>query len=349
MMHHLTNNKICNINDAAQKRRRMLRKAVKQMLYTCPKTDFSKMNISSMYLFFMNGDYVSIEKNEILGVSIRLYDSLVSSGNAFSPIAESGTIRLRIQKVAPKGGCHVVYNENEFRKGRKLYIEKRCAVEGELSHVWFLDKNCWHRELYGDLAAHIDGGELVLEFLPSRLPKPADAAHHSISLAPINDVEKIHRIDLSFENCESFTVYQSEIADIQLHFSKELIWDSSSYIRNAVAGYIRLRIDPDYNREACLSANWRYPNVPATKARLEKRLCGNGIDNVDICHLYVHYMHPGYGNLLEEKIDFPQLYDKRRTDEEYDPEYVTGYAKRQADGSILITFGKRLKRCVRKK
>ena len=64
---------------------------------------------------------------------------------------------------------------------------------------------------------------------------------------------------------------------------------------------------------------------------------------MDICHLYVTYASEGYGDCLCERISLNDINPQNliETDEEdrWDNyEYVSGYAEKQPDGTILINF-----------
>ena len=44
--------------------------------YTYPKKEFDKKDVNFMYVFFDNGDYISINGSEVVELEIRLYDRL---------------------------------------------------------------------------------------------------------------------------------------------------------------------------------------------------------------------------------------------------------------------------------
>ena len=78
---------------------------------------------------------------------------------------------------------------------------------------------------------------------------------------------------------------------------------------------------------------------------METRLCRDRIDDIDICHLYVEYKHAGYCRSYEECLcveDIRPMEEIEREEEENGfGSYISGYAKREKDGSILIVFGKK--------
>ena len=81
--------------------------------------------------------------------------------------------------------------------------------------------------------------------------------------------------------------------------------------------------------------------------KLTGRLCGKkGRGLIDICHLYVNYNHGGYGMEYNECIEVNDVRDfDAMSDEEYAEweeecdDFISGYAEKQDDGSVLIVFG----------
>ena len=67
--------------------------------------------------------------------------------------------------------------------------------------------------------------------------------------------------------------------------------------------------------------------------------------NIDICNLYFSNYYCGYGLEREEVIglkDLSKYPDNYGEDEvDYNIPNISGYAKKQKDGSILIMFGKK--------
>ena len=141
---------------------------------------------------------------------------------------------------------------------------------------------------------------------------------------------------MDFENCEGIEIFREEIQEMQINFEKELEWGSSSFVRKLRNGFIRLKFNKNIT--------WRKSNLyPVsgrnTLAKIEKRLCGKGRSEIDICHLYITYDYVGYGIDLEECV---QIDDIRPIQEQEEDEwnYISGYAEKQKDGSIMIVFGK---------
>ena len=148
---------------------------------------------------------------------------------------------------------------------------------------------------------------------------------------------------LDFENCEVIDVFQDEIKEINFNFEKKLDWNADGYVRVIKNGYLCLKFDKSYN-DARKAYVFVKNNKPTLKD-LEKRICGKGEDDIDICNLYITNYYCGYGLEQEEVItlnnlsEYPENYSEE--DEfDYDIPYVSGYAQKQKDGSILITFGK---------
>ena len=313
--------------------------------YTYPKRKYKKSDVKFMYVFFDNGDHVSLDGKEIAELSINVYDRLVRHGKGVSPVAESGVIKLKIGSKKFLYEDSSVYNPQEYKKNRKMYIESRCTSEGGITKVWFFDELNWHNVVIGNIQAKMDGEYLTLEFLPQPLMGGAASDTHSVQLAGL-DREGIIDIDLDFENCESFYVYHSELSEVNVNFDNELIWGAGDLYRSIKSGYIRIKLEDLLSRHAYSFFNKRF-----TTKYCEKRLCGmNSNAKHDICHLYVTYRHPGSGNYLQECIEIEDIrpdeelaeIEKRYEKGEYGfaSDYVGGHCIKLDDGSIVITFGK---------
>ena len=229
----------------------------------------------------------------------------------------------------------------EYKLDRKAYLENRCLNEGGLYYIRLFNHDNWHDGIFGDIVAYKDGDDVVLSFQANRTYGTANQKHHTV-MAPNVTKQVVEKIDLDFENCDSIEIFQEEIIDMQINFEKELEWNSSCYGRQVRSGFIRLK----FNKEI----TWRKADVYGgtirnTVKNFEKRLCGKGEDVIDICNLYVTYQYAGYS---WNKIEHISTNDVRSTLEiESDAEkygfdtYVSGYAKKEDDGSILIVFGKK--------
>ena len=127
-------------------------------MYTVKKVDFSKKRAEYLYVFFENGDYVSIDGAELIDVSVSLYDKLVRHNDGFSAVAESGYIEFKISERDPENyhGCFVC-DPILYDDCRKEYIEQLCLEISCITEIWFFDKLNRHRELIGNFKAEKTG------------------------------------------------------------------------------------------------------------------------------------------------------------------------------------------------
>ncbi len=322
--------------------------------YVYPKKQYEKKDIEFMYLFFDNGDYVSLNGSEVVEIKVNLYDRLVWGERGVCPVAESGYIKLKVEKTNKAIYNETfLYNSKDHKRDRKGYIEHRCVLEGGIKSVRLFNKNNFHDTIYGNIAGEMDGEFLVLKFLS--LPNFGSVSSDKNAIF-LNDISKdlIESINLDFENCEYFTVYNDEIQDIQLQFEKELVWGSDDLYRNIKSGYIKLKFDKEkkYRRINFLD------DGKFTVKQLEQRLCGKkGQAPHDICHLYVKYYYAGYGLSRTEIIEAEDIrsdeeleqIDKSEEEGDYDLDYfIGGYCKKQNDGTLIITFGKNAEELLKK-
>lgn len=322
--------------------------------YQYPKRTYTKNNVSSMYIFFENGDFLEIAGSEIYDLQINTYDKLVREGRGVSPVAEKGYIKLKIcDKASFFRKSYEVYNPDQIKKGRKSYMENRCMTESIIYKLWLFDSNNWHNVILGNIKAKMEDGFLIFEFLPLSLMSEASGEMHYINLGNITK-DKVFKIDLDFENCESFVVYNSEIEEINIKCDNNLEWDGGDLCRSVESGYIKIKLDKSYaSRENSL-----FDDENLKIKDFERRLCGNkGEACHDICHLYIDYYHSGYGTALSECVVVNDIisdeeYAKREQqamEEEYTYyEYRSGYCKKLKDGSIIIAFGKNAEKTIKK-
>lgn len=324
------------------------------MQYTISKNFFREKDTEFLYVFFENGDYISLSGTELKAYAVNLYDKLVRYDNGFCAVAESGFIRLKIQNQVDfcYNGCFL-HDPEAYEQDRKKYIENRCVNESRITEIRLFDRNHWHYTLLGNCRATMNGAYLQLEFVPQPQMGKASSTEHCVCLGDVK-TEAVSHIDLDFENCESFYVYDKEISDIHLEFEKELEWGSDKLYRKIRGGYIKLKLRKCYNTRS----NHLYDDKNLKKRDFERRLCGKkGFAHHDICHLYVHYNGTGFGASVSECI----VPDDMKSDEDIDRlerkenetgnlcyRFESGYSKKLKDGTIILTFGKGAKRTLAK-
>jgi len=310
--------------------------------FVCPKKEFKKKEISKAQVFFRNGDYFELSGSEIVDINLQFYDTLIANEKGFSPVVKSGYIKCKFDKLAPRYDSSLLYNLKEYKKDRKTYLEERCVNEGGLYYIRLFNRNNWHDGIFGDIVAYKDGDIVILSFQANRTYGTADKEYHTV-MAPNVTKQVVEKIDLDFENCDSFEIFQEEILDMQINCKKQLGWSSSSYGREISNGFIRLKLNKEleWRRVNVYDSNEKIPNIK----KLERRICGDGEDEIDICHLYVTYRYAGYCKNYEECIDINDIRSMEEIpdidEEDVNPCFISGYAKKENDGSILIVFGKK--------
>ena len=171
--------------------------------YFYPKKKFESKEISKAYIFFKNGDFLEIGKNEIIDISINFYDSLVWNGRESSPVVESGFLKLRIQPQKARCESRFLYNPKEGSKDRKEYIKNRLTKEGLIDRICLFNENNWHDTLFGDCFAEQSGDYLFIKYKPNDLYGSCEGESSTVKLGVVSK-SVIAKIDLDFENCESF-------------------------------------------------------------------------------------------------------------------------------------------------
>lgn len=324
--------------------------------YFYPKMKYTKNEVSFMYVFFENGDFLEIKGSEIINFSINVYDKLIRSHKGYNPVVASGYFKLKIcNKPKFVQSSHSLYNDADFKKDRKSYIENRCTNESRITEIWLFNSNNWHKVLHCELKAKMDGDFLLFEFIPQPQMGAYQSENHYVNVGNVKK-EDIHHIDLDFENCESFVVYNDEIEEVNINFDDQLKWGSGDLCRKALGGYIKIKLDKGFlPRQNCLFGNEKgLKNID-----FERRLCGKkGEDIHDICHLYIDYYHAGYGGIQASECvevddaktaeELEELEKKEEQTGETYYYYEGGYCKKTKDGSIIIAFGISAKNTINK-
>ena len=313
--------------------------------FTYPKRKYDKKDIQYMYLFFDNGDYVSIGGEEIVDLSVNVYDKLVWHGKGVSPVAAGGFVKLKVGNTGkyPYNQAFL-YDYARYKLNRKRYIEQRCISE-YLTEMWFFDELNWHNVVKGTIKAKMEGEYLILEFLPHPLMGSASGEVHSVNLGAI-ERKNIRSIDLDFENCESFDIYNNEILEMKLDLDEQLDWGAGDLYRVVRGGYMRIKLDENYIPRRNHMFNYFFDNKKMKNKDYEQRLCGKkGRCEHDLCHLYISYLHVGCGHMFTECVEISDIRPDEELDRIYEeddrlvPDYIGGHCAKLQDGSIVIAFG----------
>ena len=319
------------------------------------KKVFDAQEVKFIRVVFDNGEFIPFASNEIADMNVRLYDRLVIHNNDICPVAESGAIELNVSKrIDYAFDSAIVYDVDAYEKDRVAYIKNRFA-QGGISYVMLFNDDNWHRSLHGNIVAESEGKNSVIKFVPIPNFGASGGEYNTICLNDIElkDISKIH---IDFENCDSFTVYDSEIESMNIVLRDKLDWNSHDYCRVIESGYIEICFDEMFSgRQANIYFN--DPHKIASIKKLKKRLCGKDrIEAHDICHLYITYQYNGYGFANEECLEVPEIFDESELRRRYEIEdnqstdsvdcYFGGYARRTKYNTVLITFGKNAKKIM---
>ncbi len=291
--------------------------------YTLAKRDFSKIEI-----YFDNGNYVTVNDFEIVRSNIFVYGRLVWHDNEICRVAYKGEIVLNIDDSYKTEDYELCISDpDNYRKGRKRYIETRCKNGIIVKTVIYTVYNNSRFTLLGNVRIwNCDDGFCIgyLTYLDGDM---GGCSEHYIDLPDITK-SSAGIVTLNFENCETVAVYHDEIVDIKLEYSRELYAEcSGEFFRLVTGGYIRIAFIDRANRDGVV---YSVDDISA----IEKRLCSKSGESIhDICNLYIS--HGGYKEerLVVNPVEFIPL------------ELCNcGICKRLSDGSVLIAFGKNAER-----
>ena len=306
------------------------------MNYYYKKNFYTPKQVEFAYLFFDNGDYITLNKSEIVDFKFEFYDKMVWFDTSITPVAKSGFIKLKISKYkSSRYDSQYVNNIKEYNENRKKYIENLCCDDSGIVNIRFFDNNNWHKSVCGKFVGRIENKYLILSVEEIWNNIPSTSENFSISL---NSIEKsiINKINLDFENCEHFDIFKHEIVDLKLNLNEKLDEDSSDYKRQLINGYIKVKLDPEITyRNISLASNVKYPKVKHIKERL---IDGDEKTTHNICHLYINYEYAGFGTAREESITVNgDWIDDKTIDEDY-AYLVSGYCIKEKNDVIGIYF-----------
>ena len=140
---------------------------------------------------------------------------------------------------------------------------------------------------------------MILSFQENKAYGSYDKEYHTVNACNLTK-SVVEKIGLDFENCDGFDIYAEEIQEMNINFEKELQWNSSCFGREIINGFIRLKLNKklEWRHVNVYNCNEKIPNIK----KLERRLCGKGLDDCDICHLYVEYVLKMMGLVCLTKI-----------------------------------------------
>lgn len=324
------------------------------MEYIVKKKEFKKEDINFMEIFFDNGECLFIPKDEIIDISLKLYDKLVigtNYWNSFCAVVKSGFIKLKLKnKVKNVYENSYFVNQKGYNRDRIGFIKNRLCDEQGVSFIKLFNENNWSFTFYCQAEANQEADNLILKFIPYYKKAEYKSDMHVISLPEIKK-SIISRFELDFENCEGVYIDKKEIVDMQLVLSKELCWGSEDYVRKIEAGFLKIRLDPELNQWRKNSLFINLAKEKKGNKQIESRLCGKkGFDLHDICHLYIDYDYAGYGTYKRECVDIDDIRSEEefeeiekleeKEDREISPYFLGGFAEKLDKDTILITFGK---------
>ncbi len=322
------------------------------MEYKIKKQQFNKQDLSFMQVFFDNGDYLPISKNEVIDFSLTFCDKLIVGEDyyhSFCQVIDSGFIKLKILKKC--NGFYTdasLYNLSEYNRDRISYIKNRFCHENGMKFIRFFNENNRSLTYYANMSAHVDGDSLIVEFVSNAKFK-STAENCSILLPEINK-SKINSIMIDFENCEGFEIFNDEILEMKLQCNSNLVW-CENFNREIESGFIKIKFNKENNSIRKYDDFSNYLEGKNSIEKMSRRLCGKkGFDVHDICHLYIDYAGAGFGINRNEQIEIKDIRSEaelaemnRLADEEgrdLPPYFIGGYCQKQDDGTILISFGK---------
>lgn len=319
--------------------------------YTVEKKVFDKKEVKSIDVFLDNGSYFEVDERklkEVEEISLKLYDKLYCEKD-YCPVAESGCIKIKVAKKTRAAFEKLICGEkrdNPDRENGKPPIGIKC--------IRLFDENNWNFTIYGNIVSETAEGSLTFRFIPKAIAEPADSAEHFIYL---NDVtlSTIDNIKLDFENCDSFTIYDSEIIEIHLEMDEKLKWGSCDYSRKLKGGYIEIKLRKDITWRD-IGVFFQSSEEKITLKTLKRRLLcyHKKAGTHDLCHLYIQYNYEDFASRVEcididdirSEEELERLYELEEEGEGY-VDFVGGYSKKLDDGAIGVAFGKDAKKRLR--
>ena len=133
------------------------------MGYYFKKNFYGPEDVRFAQVFFDNGDYISLNKNEIVNFQFEFYDKMIWFNDAIVPVAKKGFVKLKISKCkSSRYDSEYMNTVDEYNKNRKKYIEELCCDDSGIVNIRFFNENNWHKSVSGQFVGTIDGEYLIL-------------------------------------------------------------------------------------------------------------------------------------------------------------------------------------------
>lgn len=308
------------------------------MNYSFIKNFYNPKDVEFVHVFFDNGDYIALNKSEIIDFQFEFYDKMVWFNDAIVPVVKKGFIKLKIAKYkSSRYDSEYMNTIDEYNKNRKKYIEELCCNDSGIINIRFFNTDNWHKSVSGQFIGTIDGEYLILSAVDIWPSVPFENEKFSINLHSLNK-NTINKINLDFENCESFDIFKNEILELEINLDEQLYEHSGDYTRQMINGMIKVKFDS--------TITWRHISFlldekPVKVKDLKNRLLFNKKQSShDICRLYIHYDYAGFCMQRIESIEVDGKWVGE--DEDCEGEYVSGYCEQLEKGIIAIHFKKYL-------
>lgn len=322
------------------------------MEYKVKKRDIHKKDIKYLEIYFKNGDFLTIKNNEIIDISLTLADELVVGTmywNEFCPVIYSGYLKIKpLKKRQGSLDERFLFDDKKYQKDRVQYIFDRLIQrEDSVVSIQLFNEYNHCTALYGISNSIVKDDNIMITFSLIGTQSNQEK-YHTIALPELQQ-SIIGRLELDFENCDGIYISHKEIVEMNISLKPELEW-YGNYYRVVQKGYLKIKLDKNENsdRETRLWKALRHGKKG--NKQIERRIYGKkGYGLHDICNLYIEYRPAGVEFYRKECIVVNDIRTSQELktiqhweankQEEYQPCFVGGYAKKDGD-MILIVFGK---------
>lgn len=210
--------------------------------YILKKFNPKSVNYDHIELYFNEFEFIQIYKKEVIDIEIKFADQLISYGiNRLSPLIYNGYIKLKILDNIKDNDVSSCEDIN-FIENRKDYLEKELpTTQRKIFFISFVDKYGIERYLLGETKLTYKDGYVYLTYSNSE-SLPTDSKYFYTNL-PYISKENIANLILDFSNIDQIEIEPSEIVDIKLKRSPQLVWAIPYIERTFLNGYIKIKLE----------------------------------------------------------------------------------------------------------
>lgn len=311
--------------------------------YYCKKSFVKKNEVDNVVLILDNGEYLMLDRKTICDFNFVFFDKLVWFDERANPKAKSGFLKLKIEDNPRFCLPTVLESYKEYRQCSKNFILNKLVDDAEIIAIVFIDEDDCEYFVLGNFKVTVKGEYMFISVVDCNSNQSFNDSNFHIRLNPIIK-RNISKINIEFDNGESFDIFGTEIEAMDLSFEEELTRYQRGYFRELKQGYIKIKLTEhmDYRNVDLYDGRKVYKKKHLANRLVKKNKC---FSTITVLRIYYHY--DDYNVREYEDIDVKALHISKNgffdfgIDSDYIQDiHISGYTKREDKDTIVIVLGK---------